>query len=132
MTLALVKEGEPVRHVPGTAWTRSAMLDLLDRSPVAVERALLVLYARQTDGERETHTTSESNGQGFGAFDADILTSFAEQVATNRYNRKEGQRLTEKQLELTRKKVRKYVGQLVEVANARLGLETPREPRKRS
>lgn len=122
---------EPVRHVPGEPWTRVTMLDLLQRSGVAVERALLVLYARQTETERDTHTTREHNGQGFGAFDADILTSFAEQISTNKYRRAEGQRLTEKQMELARKKVKKYVGQLVEVANARLGLETPREPRRR-
>lgn len=122
---------ERVRHVPGEPWTRPAMLDLLERSDVAVERSLLVLYARQTQDERNAQQTVEHNGMGFGAFDAELLSSFAEQISRNRYGRQEGQKLTQRQMEIARKKVVRYVGQLVEVANQRLGVETPREPRRR-
>lgn len=118
-----------VRHEPGTPWTRAAMLDLLDRSNVAVERALLVLYARQTEDERAAGATTEHNGRGFGAVDAELLTSYAQQVETGR--KQEGQKLTDRQMVYARKGVKKYVGQLVEVANQRLGVETPREPRQR-
>ena len=120
-----------VRHEPGTPWTRAAMLDLLDRSNVAVERALLVLYARQTADEQEAQATTEHNNQGFGSVDAELLSSYAQQVERWQFRAPEGQRLTDRQMQFARPKVKKYVGQLVDVANARLGLETPREPRRR-
>lgn len=121
-----------VHHVPGTPWTRAAMLDLLDRSNVAVERALLVLYARQTPEERTEKATTQHNGAGWGLVDAEFLTSCAEQVEWKRRhdNAPEGQRLTDNQMKYARPKVKKYVGQLVEVANQRLGFQTPKEPRK--
>jgi hypothetical protein len=107
------------------------MLDLLDRSDVAVERALLVLYARQTTDEQQAGATTEHNGRGWGSVGSGMLTSMAQQVDRWRFRAPEGQRLTDKQRVFVRKQVKKYVGQLVEVANARLGLETPREPRRR-
>jgi hypothetical protein len=107
------------------------MLDLLDRSNVAVEQALLVLYARQTADEQQAGATTEHNGQGFGHVDAELLTSYAQQVERWRFRAREGQRLTERQMQFARPKVKKYVGQLVEVANQRLGVETPPEPRRR-
>lgn len=111
---------EPAPHVPGTPWTRPQMLWVLERSDAAVERGLLALYARQTADEQQTGVTREHNGMGFGAFDAEFLTSCAQQILTNRWGRPEGQRLTQRQFAIVRKKVRRYVGQLVLVANDRL------------
>lgn len=122
---------ERVRHVPGEPWTRASMLDALERSTLVVERAILVLYARQTEDERATQSTKDHNGMGFNGVDAPLLSSFAEQIERNRYGRPDGQRLTERQFQVALPKVKRYVAQLVQVANERLGVETPRETRVR-
>ncbi len=96
---------------------RAEVLAALERSDKFVERALLALYERQTQDERDNATTTHSNGIGFSGVDAPILTSCAQWVLRSRMP--EGLRLTPRQRAVVRKKVRKYVGQLVEVAEAR-------------
>jgi hypothetical protein len=68
-------------------------------------RLLLILYHRQTLSERQDGFSMEQNGVGFSKFDAPLLTSIAEW----------GQRrgfLTPKQVEVMRRRLRKYVRQL--------------------
>jgi hypothetical protein len=79
-----------------------ASIDANDR---AVYKALLIIYSQQTASEQACQTTQELNKRGFGAFDAEILSSFAEQV-------RERGRLSAKQMELARKKIRHYWKQL--------------------
>lgn len=92
--------------------TKDTIKDLLGRSDKAVARALVVLLDRQTSDEVSAETTKHKNGVGFTAFDAGILTSFAVQV-------KAGRVLSEKQIEIARRKVAKYAGQLLVIAQAR-------------
>lgn len=96
-------------------WTAEEVLDRLERSDVFVERSLLYLNGEQTEDERKNHTTIEANGVGFNAFDAEFLTSLAEQVEDSSYP--EGRRLSRRQRDVARKRLRKYVRQLVERAN---------------
>lgn len=70
-----------------------------------VVAALMGLYARQTLEEATNHTTAESNGIGFSAFDASILTSICEYVSAN-------STISEKQLTLVRTKLNKYRRQI--------------------
>jgi hypothetical protein len=77
--------------------------------PRWASRALVVLYARQTASEQESHTTHVKNGCGFNGVDAGILSSFAEQVLR-------GRRLSLKQLRIAYKKLPKYAGQLLKIA----------------
>ena len=68
-------------------------------------RLLLILYRRQTLSEQRDGFSREQNGVGFSKFDASLLTSIAEW----------GQRrgfLTLKQVEVVRRRLRKYVRQL--------------------
>lgn len=102
----------PRQHPDPNAPTLETIRDLLDRSDKAVERALVVLYARQTADEQATGTTREHNGQGFNGTDAELLSSFAQQI-------ERGRSLTERQLFYARKKVRKYARQLLEEALAK-------------
>lgn len=67
--------------------------------------ALMEIYANQTQMEQVTQSTREWNGVGFSAFDAEILSSFATQY----HNRKT---LSVKQLDLARRKMAAYAGQL--------------------
>ena len=93
------------------AWTREQVVAVLDNHPVGVERAVLALYARQTSGEREAQTTRELNGAGFNAYDAGYLSYLAEYMERTRRG------LDEPHRSRARKRLTKYVGQLVRIAN---------------
>lgn len=92
-------------------WTKDDIKALLEKNDLAVERALVALYNRQTADEQATHTTAHHNGMGFNGVDADFGTSLAEKVL-------KGWKLSPKQLAAARKMLRKYVGQLLVVAQA--------------
>jgi hypothetical protein len=93
------------------AWSESEIKEMLDSNDKAVWRAVWRLFERQTEEEREIGATVKNNSKGFNAFDAPILSSFAKQY------QKFG-RLTQRQTDLARKKIRKYIKQLVEIANS--------------
>ena len=80
-------------------------------------RTLEIIHDRQTPTEQTCERTTDANGRGFTAFDAEILTSFAKQVL--RWNsRPNGYTLplSEKQLVLLHKRIVKYAGQLLEAS----------------
>jgi hypothetical protein len=99
-----------------TITMRERIKTLLLTNNVALEEAILRIYGRQTAGEQSSQTTVEHNGMGFSAFDATILSSFAEQIQRNRYGKPKGERLTEKQRVIGRRKMVRYTGQLAIVA----------------
>lgn len=80
----------------------------LDASQDAVEAALLAILDRQTAEERAGYYTREANGVGFSKFDAEFCTSLCHQL-------KMGRKLTPRQLEVARKKVKRYWRQLITV-----------------
>lgn len=83
-------------------WTKERLIELLEKNNLAVERALLVLFERQTADEQTSEHTRHKNGRGFTAFDAEIFSSFAKQVQRSR--NAPGQRLSRNQLECCRKR----------------------------
>ncbi len=107
-----------------STYTVDQITNLLATSNFAVERALIVLYERQTADEQSAEVTSNKNGVGFTAFDAPIFSSFAKQIIDGRISYVKGSRLTEKQFNVCRKlnkngkmKIGKYARQLCEIAN---------------
>jgi ATP-dependent Lon protease len=72
-------------------------------------RAVLALYKRQTEAERFMRETVEHNKIGFNAIDAEILSSFAEQLQA-------GRTMSAKQMDIIRRKIGKYSRQLWEIA----------------
>lgn len=97
--------------------TQDSIKELLERSDLAVERAILAIYARQTADEQITETTSHKNGVGFSGVDAEILSSFAQQIERKSGNGvKIGHCLSEKQMAIARRKMMRYSRQLLEVA----------------
>lgn len=76
-------------------------------------RTLEVLFGRQTtDEQRESHT-KHLNGMGFNGTDSVILSSFYQQVQKRKkYNNPV--LLTDKQIEICRKKLPKYWRQVQE------------------
>jgi len=93
-------------------WTKEGIQQLLDSNPKAVQRAIVAIYKRQTADEQASKTTRVHNSVGFSAIDAQLLTSFAEQIGR-------GRTLSEKQLTLGRAKIKRYWRQLMEIANGK-------------
>lgn len=94
--------------------TKKAILEALHKKLAAdyrwAIRALVRIYEMQTDAERNTQQTIEHNGVGFNAFDAEILSSLAEQV-------KQGRSLSNKQMAIVFKKIPRYKGQIYQITD---------------
>jgi len=107
-------------------WTKSKIVNLLANNDRAVERAIVVVYNNQEGDEQAMQSTHKANGVGFTAFDANILSSFAEQINKKRT-------LSSKQLEIARKtdkfgnmKIAKYWKQLqAEIVRKEQKLDIP-------
>jgi hypothetical protein len=69
---------------------------LLERNPLAVARALVVIYEFQTEDEKATATTSHANGMGFSGRDAEFGTSLAEKVIKGWTQINAGRRMVKK------------------------------------
>ena len=83
-------------------------------------RTLEVLYSRQTSDEQMNQSTTHQNSRGFNSTDSFILTSFAQQVQKRRqYNNPV--LLSEKQLDICKKKLPKYWRQIQEEIQLKQG-----------
>jgi len=82
---------------------------LLDTNDLAVCRALVVIFERQTADEKASDATHDLNSIGFSGVDAEICSSFAKQYISRGS-------LSEKQMVIARKKMKKYWKQLAEIA----------------
>lgn len=91
--------------------TRESILSLLATNDHAVERALVAIWKRQTADEKRDRTTKLHNGIGFTCYDAKYLSYCAEYVS-------KGNSLTGKHLDKCRRKIARYVRQLLEIANS--------------
>lgn len=91
-------------------WTREEIEDLISKSNKAVGRALVRLYERQTQEEKNVDAALVENGRGFSKVDAEFGSSLARSFT-------EYGHFTGKQLPYARKIALKYAGQLLEIAN---------------
>lgn len=91
--------------IKNKVWNIETLKDLLKRNNKAVERAILLIYSFQTHEERTYGHTGVKNGKGFNRVDANILSSFAEQL-------NKGYSLSEKQINIARIRILKYTGQI--------------------
>jgi hypothetical protein len=107
LTLQVV---EPAKYEPqGTsqAAQQRAMKAFLDAATEPqIRQALVTMFNRQTSMEQSVDSTFESNGVGFSANDADILSDICKKA--QKYNGLRGG-----QIPLVRKKMKKYARQLV-------------------
>ena len=78
----------------------------LSTNPAWATKAIVKLYECQTADEQASHNTYNVNGAGFNSTDANILSSFAEQIGR-------GRTLSPKQLQLAFKKLPKYSRQVI-------------------
>lgn len=91
-------------------WTKEEIRFKVETDNTWLIRGLLAIFDRQTDDEKNDEITKHENNIGFSGCDANILTSFAKHY-------KEHGWLSKKQIEICRKKMLKYCGQLAKVAN---------------
>jgi hypothetical protein len=91
-------------------WNEAKIVDLLGRSNLAVERAIVAIYNRQTADEQSYQITKHLNNIGFSAADASSGAYMAKWILS-------GKHLNGKFLEKGRKIAMKYRRQLVEIAN---------------
>lgn len=94
-------------------WTKEAIKTNMQASDKWLFRGLLAIYSNQTHEEQVGGFTAEDNGIGFNGVDAEILTSFALQLNSRGF-------LTPRQIEMARKKMLKYAGQLAKIANGKV------------
>jgi hypothetical protein len=114
-------------------YTKTAIVELLEKSDLAVERGVLAIYARQTMDEQTATETKHQNGVGFNGVDANIMSSFAQQIERRVANgTRGGQCLSEKQMAIARRKIVRYARQLVEIANEKMGSPRPHAPPTKS
>lgn len=92
------------------AWTAEEIREKVATDDQWLVRGLVAIYNRQTEDEKIVEGTKHQNGIGFNGVDAGILSSFAQQYQTKGW-------LSQKQKDLARKKMGKYVGQLFKIAN---------------
>lgn len=93
--------------MPSQPWTSDRIRTLLASNPLAVERALMVLYREQTADEQQARHTRECNSRGFNAADAPTLSRLAELVRA-------GHTLHPGQIAVARRRLSKYAGQLLD------------------
>lgn len=92
--------------------TKELIVERMNRDPKWLYRGILAIYDRQTADEQASETTSHDNGIGFNGVDASFLSSLAKQVRNRGF-------LTPTQLTFARKKMAKYAGQLLRIAEGR-------------
>ncbi len=97
-------------------WNKEEIRDNLQNDNHWLVRGVVAVYEYQTADEQVSEETRESNGIGFNAVDAGIMSSFAKQIKKwdpVKFNSP----LSPKQLVIARKKMIKYSGQLARIAN---------------
>jgi len=92
-------------EIDGIRWTPALIKERISTSDIAVKKALLRIWNWQTEDEKHTHSTNQTNGVGFNGVDAEILTSFAEQLSKKNW-------LSPKQIAIARKRLMKYSNQI--------------------
>ena len=90
-------------------WTPETIKALLDRDVLAVERAVVAIYRRQTQDEQESYETKHHNRAGFAACHAGLGTYYAKWILS-------GKHLSGPHVERARRMVRHYAGQLHQIA----------------
>ncbi len=100
-------------------WTEERIVALLESSPLAVERALVALYDRQTQDEKRDSDTRHDNQRGFSAAHAATCSYFARLVLRGWQScgHRKSTHLYPDKLAKALKIVKRYRRQLAEIAN---------------
>lgn len=91
-------------------WTKERIAELLRRNDLAVEKAIVAIYNRQTQDEKSSEDTKHHTGVGFSGAHAKRGSYYARWILGNRH-------LTHGHLERARAIALRYTQQLAEIAN---------------
>jgi len=91
-------------------WTKDSMWNVLSKSDEQLVKALVKLYDFQTASEKHARDTKYFNGVGFNGTDGKFLSSCSTYYMRFGY-------LSKKQIYCIRKRLKKYAGQLANIAN---------------
>lgn len=105
------------RQLSLVKYSKEDIIEILENSDRAVERAILAIYSRQTDLEKCNHATLSANGKGFTGAHGFIGSSMAQQIMSRGY-------LTKRQIgwwrvkpgKSNRMRIATYANQLLEIA----------------
>lgn len=92
--------------VNGEIWTKERLQELISRNETALYRALMRIYHKQTQDEKDNLDTRNWNTVGFSGVDGHIMTSIASHYENKGW-------LSPKQKQLVQKKMQRYCGQLL-------------------
>lgn len=84
----------------------------LATDPRWAERAIVVLYDRQIEDEKDCSATIEANGIGFNSFDAGKLSAFAMHI-------QKGNHLSGRELYDAQQMVPKYANQILSIIKSK-------------
>jgi hypothetical protein len=84
-------------------WTKAEIAEKIATDTRWLIRSILAIYAFQTPDEQAMEGTAYDNNRGFNGVDAPFLSSLAKQI-------QEGRNLSQKQMEMARKAMKKYAG----------------------
>ena len=91
-------------------WTVAEIDQNIQTSTKWLTRAIVALMRLQTKNEMFYERTTDRNGVGFNAPDAKLLTTFGKQI-------ERGVALSDSQMIIARRRIRKYCRQLCRIAN---------------
>lgn len=111
------KDAKVEKELASKEWTPAKIKRLIYHNDIFVERALLVLLARQTDNEVAYASVALKNMAGFATTDVKILTKLAKTVRNNINGNAPGKRLIASERDTVREHLYKYAGQLSLYAN---------------
>ncbi|ATS92371.1 hypothetical protein DLP05_115 [Stenotrophomonas phage vB_SmaS_DLP_5] len=95
---------------PSQKTAKEEIQALLDSNDRAVYRAIILINDRQTASEKAHNAAEEENGEGWSKFDAEFMSNMAH--AIRQYGK-----LTERQMEFARPKIKRYWKQLMIISN---------------
>jgi len=99
-------------------WTKERVIELLNTNDLAVERAVVALFERQTADEKATNDTRHDNTVGFSAAHARTLSFYAKIILGGW--KREGKNKTylfPNKMAKARRFVSRYTRQLADIAN---------------
>lgn len=104
-------------------WTKDTIQNLLATNDLAVERAVVAIYDRQTADEKRDSDTKHDNFRGFRANHAPTLSYFARIILKGwkEANGKKRVHLNPVKLAKARTFIMQYHRQLAEIANSKEG-----------
>jgi hypothetical protein len=113
-------------------WTKATIQHLLNTNDLAVERAIVAIYDRQTQDEKVASCTKHHNARGFRK-NHDHTGSYFARIILKGWRQPEGKKhvhLNPVKLTKARGIVLHYGRQLAEIANAKQGITVPPKRRR--